>query len=166
MQNRALDFLRRLLTINTLQPIMRIDTLVEGLIVSTFGVLVCLIGVLAFDYLGWVNSGEIAILGVYAYLTVLLYHYAHYKWDKFKERKRLTTKMLNRFTLVVAGVVLIALYLLVVDQAFRIAILFQGGKALSVAVLPGLVALAFPLFAWEWLCKVTPVDEIIRKVFD
>ncbi|MFH1424293.1 MAG: hypothetical protein ABIG20_01285 [archaeon] len=164
MNNKALNWVHRLLVINTLQPIMRIDSLIEGLVVSTFGVLISLFGAAIFTQLELVRSAQIAVLGFYAYSTVLVVHYLYYKWGKRKEWTILADKSRNYLPMLLGSILVWSLYLKVVDRALYLAIL-PGGLQFVLEGLPGLIALMLPLFAWEWLSKVTPVDEIVRWHF-
>jgi len=68
-------------------------------------------------------------------------------------------------------IVLVVVYLVIIDTAIGVGKFFMAVRAAFgvpntlLWSLPGLVALILPLILWEWLCKVTPVDEIVERAF-
>jgi len=166
----VLRFLHNLLVINTLEHIVRIDTLIEGLILSTFGALIGVVGYFVFLHVGLEMSAEVSLLAVFGYLTIFAYHWASYEEGKRKDASGVG----KTCRLGLQGLALLAtlvLFFASLDRAIGIVILSHSLRATLAAgysalrALPGLVVLAVPLFVWEPLCALTPVDEIVKWWF-
>lgn len=164
------DFIRRLIVINTLEKVLLVDTFIEGLIISTFGTILGLAGWIILLYSGFVYSAAVAKLSFFAYFAVFTYHLAKYEKDKTGKIQGVLLKW-ARIGFYFWSVVTLFIYILVIDNALFVAGLFNSAHALYsgfeifLKALPGLVVLMFPLFGWEKLCELTPVDEIERAVF-
>ena len=144
----------KLLIINTLDTVSRIDTLVEGLIVSAFGVIITGSASLFFRYAAYDFSAEIATLGFYAYLAIFVYHMLKHE----KDRKG----YMKWGIVIMSSCLLVLLGFVILNKAFFIAGLDRG----ILKALPGIIAILLPLVAWEKLCEWTPVDETIRGLFE
>ncbi len=160
-----------LIIINTLERIEEIDTLVKGLVVGTFGILISIIAYLVFNQIGWVFSAEISKLSFIAYLAVSLYHLVAYERSKDRLHGKFGHFLESSIEVLIILILIMFLYTLVFNQLIVIRAISRsieaqlGTAALILRGTPGLIILAFPLFGWEKFAELTPVDEILKKVF-
>lgn len=163
------NWLYRLLIINTLESIQNIDTLIEGLIVSAFGIIFGLAGFFAFQHAGLEFAAAVSKLAFFAYLAVFLYHFVQY-WEE-KEPKKWYRKGAKWGRIVLGIIFTLFVYLWIIEQGLYIAKIFPlasesfGTGMLFLRALPGLIVLVIPLVAWEKLMEWTPVDEIVKWWF-
>jgi len=161
MSNQLKYILQRiykLLIINTLDTISEIDTVVEGTVVSVFGVVITGAVWLLFRGTALNFSAEISLLGCYAYLAVLIYHVL--KHEKDKKSQDYTAESVRGIVVFMSASVLVLVMLLIVNKALFVAGL-DGGVRTGLA---GIIAILLPLVVWEKLCDWTPVDEIVGRV--
>lgn len=163
--------LYNLIIINTLDRIDNINSVVDGVVVSIFGMLLGLAGYYGFGFIGFAYSAQISFLGVVAYLAVGLYHMVEYEREKVRTKRMFSRYIESSLEIMIILLILLFLYVMVFDQIIAVWLagkLAQEQYGLSMRVLrglPGLAVLAFPLFAWEKFAEWTPTDEILRKVF-
>ena len=167
----ALNKIYRLLVINSLEKVgdrFNIKDLESGMIVSVFGMLFCAVGVFVFQMFPLFDSQIVAGLGFWAYLSIFVHHVVEYEKGKWPKKGR---SMGSILIVAVSTIVMLLIYIVLIDRAFGIVRYFIGIRTLLglgtvfVHVLPGLVVLAIPLFFWEPLSKLTPVDKIVKAVF-
>lgn len=176
------DRIFNLLIVNSLHRIedeFNIHGLVSGTIVSIYGLAIGLAAWFLFVPLNLIHSALIVRLGIFAYLAILNHHILELiksrggeSLSKSPVGKAPVGKALpDLFLRAVATIFLILVYLLLVDTAIGLGTFFITVRTLYgipntlLWSLPGLVALVLPLFLWEPLCRVTPVDEIVERAF-
>ncbi|MFO7872143.1 MAG: hypothetical protein R6U26_00700 [Candidatus Undinarchaeales archaeon] len=161
----------KLLIINTLDSIQEIDTVVEGLVVGIFGILLGIAGFCYFGYIGLTLSAEISLLAVFAYLAVSFYHIYAYERDKKRADGSIGRVVERSAEILILLIAIMVFYVLIFEQILTvrsIADLVRNSRGLMAVMmksLPGLAVLVVPLFGWEWFAEKTPTDDILKKVF-
>ena len=163
LPNKILD----LFIVNSLHKLgdkFNIHGLVAGTIVSIYGIMIGLVAWLLFVPFSLVHSAVIIKLGIFSYLALLNHHIL----ELIKSQEQ---DLAHKFMRALGTIVLIIVYLVIIDIAIGVGNFFMVVRATFgvpntlLWSLPGLIAMILPLFLWEWLCKITPVDEIVKKAF-
>lgn len=161
----------KLLVINTLDSLQEIDTVVEGLVVGIFGILLGVAGFYYFGYIGLTLSSEISLLSVFAYLAVSFYHIYAYERDKKRTDGSVGIVIERSAEILILLIAIMVFYVLIFEQILTIRSVAEmirnssGLMAVLMKSLPGLAVLSVPLFGWEWFAEKTPTDDILKKVF-
>ncbi len=161
----------KLLIINTLDSIQEIDTIVEGLVVGIFGILLGAGGFYYFGYIGLTLSAEISLLAVFAYLAVTFYHLYAYERDKRRAGGSIARVIERSAEILILLIAIMVFYVLIFEQILAIRTVAEivrnsrSVMAVFMKSLPGLAVLSIPLFGWEWFAEKTPTDDILKKVF-
>lgn len=153
-----------LVVINTIGA-KNIPDLVEGAVISTFGLLLCFTGLALALYLDAPFSAAILKLGFLGYLSVLLYHFINIRELKLKD-KPISAGRLVIFLSKVLGVLLLLAVLDVgmgVSRMLAEAANTAGSLEIFLSSLPALLVIGLPLFFWQQLCEYTVIDDFVRR---
>jgi len=155
--HRAYD----LILINTIGA-KNIPDLVEGAVISTFGLFLCFAGLALAVYLDAGFSAAILKLGFWGYLSVLLYHFINI-------RKLKPPSNMGRLVIFISKVLGVFLLLAVLDVGIGVsrmlaeAVKAAGSFDIFIASLPALLVIGLPLFFWKHLCEYTIIDDFVRR---
>ncbi len=162
---KFLKKLYNLLIINTLDDLRNIKSLYSGTVAAVFGTLFCLAGYFLFTYLALEHSTIISLLGLYAYMTIIVHHVLEIERTKWPD----IAHWIPAPVIFVLMLVFFTLLLFVLDTALALSAFMNtshatlGFSQTILKSLPGLLVLTIPLFCWESLCKYTPIDELVKR---
>lgn len=163
-EKKYLHRVYELIIVNTIGA-KNIPDLVEGAVISTFGLLLCFTGLAISLYLNAQFSSAVLKLGFLGYLAVLLYHFISIRELRLVQKPSRRASAVVFFSKFVGVVLLLAVIDVAIGLSRMLGDAARAGGAYDIFLvsLPALVLIGAPLFLWHQLCEYTVIDDYVRR---